>query len=204
MSSGRPRSEAARLAILVAARDELSEHGYDKFAIDRVAVRAGVSKPTVYRRYPSKNALVAECLLNGFVMTPAVPVSDGGDVRQDVTRWMRDFATVTARPHAAGLIRAAAAAAAEDQGIARAFQQQMTMSREGLSARLRSGAELGQVRPETPSADIAETVVGALIYRLFTHDIIDADYVDTLSAVIFDGLSIHANPDDGDVAQNPS
>ena len=188
MPAGRPRSETARLAILVAARDELSEHGYDKFSIDRVASRAGVGKPTVYRRYASKNALVAECLLNGYVMTPTVRVSDHGTVREDVTAWMMTFAGVAQSPSTTALIRAASAAAAEDRAIATAFQQSATMSREGLAARLQRGVDAGQLHADISPAAVAEIIVGALIYRLFTHDQIDPDYIDTLSATVFTGL----------------
>lgn len=153
MPAGRPRSEAARLAILAAAREELSERGYDKLTLDRVAARAGISKPTVYRWYRSKNALVAECLLHGYVLTPAIVTQDFGDVRSDTIGWMREFAAIARDPDAVGLIRAAVAAAAEDREIARGFQQQMSaIAHDGLAARLRRGSTRGscvRVRPPT-------------------------------------------------------
>jgi AcrR family transcriptional regulator len=56
---GRPRSLEADRAILEAAISVLSEMGYHGFTTEEVAARAGVSKATIYRRHPSKIALVA-------------------------------------------------------------------------------------------------------------------------------------------------
>ena len=55
---GRPRSEEAKRAILRAAFDLLVEQGLAATSMDSVAERAGVSKATIYRRYPSKADLV--------------------------------------------------------------------------------------------------------------------------------------------------
>ena len=56
---GRPRSLEADRAILEAAISVLGEVGYHGFTTEEVAARAGVSKATIYRRHPSKIALVA-------------------------------------------------------------------------------------------------------------------------------------------------
>lgn len=56
---GRPRREGADEEILDVARDLLAERGYRELTVDAVAERAGVAKTTVYRRWPSKGALVA-------------------------------------------------------------------------------------------------------------------------------------------------
>ena len=69
---GPSRSETVRHAILEATRAELAQRGYDKFSIDRVACAAGVGKQTVYRRYGSKSALVADCILRGHPITPGI------------------------------------------------------------------------------------------------------------------------------------
>lgn len=189
MPAGRPRSESARLAILEATRAELAERGFDRLSIDRIAAAAGVSKPTVYRWYPSKNALVADCLLQGYVMTPAINAEDHGDIASDVIEWMRRFSEITQDPQAVKLIRAAAAAGTEDPEIARAFQQQMsTMARDGLSARLERGHAAGQLRPDVQSTVVAEIIVGALLYRLVTHEKLTEEFVRHLAETILSGI----------------
>ena len=47
---GRPRDPRRREAILEAAAMLLVEVGYDRMTVDALAARAGVSKPTIYRR----------------------------------------------------------------------------------------------------------------------------------------------------------
>ncbi len=56
--AGRPRTADADRAILAACLDRLEKVGYGPLTIDDVATAAGVAKATVYRRWPSKAALV--------------------------------------------------------------------------------------------------------------------------------------------------
>ena len=59
---GRPRSTQSHQAILQATLDLLAEVGYDRMSIEAIATRAGVGKPTIYRRYLSKAELVADAI----------------------------------------------------------------------------------------------------------------------------------------------
>jgi AcrR family transcriptional regulator len=59
---GRPRREGADDKILDATRDVLREVGYAALTVDAIAERAGVAKTTIYRRWPTKGALVAAAI----------------------------------------------------------------------------------------------------------------------------------------------
>jgi AcrR family transcriptional regulator len=59
---GRPRREGADEEILRATRDLLDEGGYAAFNVDIVAERTGIAKTTIYRRWPTKGALVAAAI----------------------------------------------------------------------------------------------------------------------------------------------
>ena len=59
---GRPRSPAADRAILQAALKLFIEHGIDGASIEQIAERAGVARTTVYRRWSSKEALLAQAM----------------------------------------------------------------------------------------------------------------------------------------------
>jgi AcrR family transcriptional regulator len=55
---GRPRDLGNDVAILDATEHLLGRRGYEAMTIDQVAAAAGVSKPTIYKRYSGKRDLV--------------------------------------------------------------------------------------------------------------------------------------------------
>ncbi|ERG69431.1 TetR/AcrR family transcriptional regulator [Segniliparus rugosus] len=59
---GRPRSEAAKAAILAAAFDLVTDHGMANVTMDDIASRAAVGKQTIYRWWQSKAELVLDAL----------------------------------------------------------------------------------------------------------------------------------------------
>jgi len=72
---GRPRREGADAQILEMTLEVLTEKGYTDLTVDEVAERTKVAKTTIYRRWPSKGALVAAAV--GTKVTPFVPADTG-------------------------------------------------------------------------------------------------------------------------------
>ena len=64
---GRPSDPAIDAELLRAAQDLLIEEGFDRLTMDAVARRCGASKATIYRRWPSKTALVVAAAAALFV-----------------------------------------------------------------------------------------------------------------------------------------
>jgi AcrR family transcriptional regulator len=63
---GRPRDPLIEEAILGAARRRLAVDGYSRMTIGDVAADAGVTRPTVYRRWESKHDLIVDALDHAF------------------------------------------------------------------------------------------------------------------------------------------
>ncbi|TCP57499.1 TetR family transcriptional regulator [Tamaricihabitans halophyticus] len=59
---GRPRNPAADAKILLAAMEQLIEQGIERASMENIARRAGVAKMTVYRRWSTKEELLAEAI----------------------------------------------------------------------------------------------------------------------------------------------
>jgi AcrR family transcriptional regulator len=78
-------------AILEAVLRELAEAGYVDFSIERVAVRAGTSKPVIYRRWPTRARLVYAAVRTARPFG-SFEVPDTGTVRGDVMSVMRRLA----------------------------------------------------------------------------------------------------------------
>src|SRR3954471_18970702 len=63
---GRPRDPALDEAIILATRARLVQDGYSRMTIGDIAADAGVSRPTLYRRWSNKFELVVDALDYGF------------------------------------------------------------------------------------------------------------------------------------------
>ena len=70
---GRPRSERARLAILAAAGELMLEGGVTAASMEAIAERAGVSKATIYKWWPSRGAVALDGFLAQAQDTITVP-----------------------------------------------------------------------------------------------------------------------------------
>jgi AcrR family transcriptional regulator len=63
---GRPRDASLDEAIILATRARLTRDGYSRMTIGDIAADAGVSRPTLYRRWSTKFDLVVDALDYGF------------------------------------------------------------------------------------------------------------------------------------------
>jgi AcrR family transcriptional regulator len=79
---GRPRDPGVDAAILAATVELLGEAGYARLTMDQVAVRARVSKSSLYLRWPNKVALVADALQHRARAVPEIP--DTGSLPADM------------------------------------------------------------------------------------------------------------------------
>lgn len=76
---GRPRS-SVDAAVFAATLSTVHELGYTRATVDRIAAAAGVAKTTIYRRWPSKGALITACLVDAFGPVPPKGASAFGPV----------------------------------------------------------------------------------------------------------------------------
>lgn len=89
----RPRDAEIDRKLLDAARHLLDEVGYDELTMEAVAAEAGVGKPSLYRRYPSKAHLLFE--VQAVAMVPA-ELPDTGSFRGDLVALAIGTATAIA------------------------------------------------------------------------------------------------------------
>ncbi|WP_280312867.1 TetR/AcrR family transcriptional regulator [Nocardia abscessus] len=85
---GRPRDADKDLAVLIAARQLLAEVGYPQTTVVAIAKRAGVNSPAIYRRWPTRQALLEEAIHGPGAYAPPGPT---GDLRADLATWVRIF-----------------------------------------------------------------------------------------------------------------
>jgi AcrR family transcriptional regulator len=159
---GRPRSAAARQAILDAAVAELQERGYAALTIEGIASRAGVGKQTIYRWWSSKADVVLDALLD--LASTRITVPDKGSLAEDLIAFLRaTFRQRGQRPVLIGLM----AQAILDEGFAVQFRDRFLFSRRAaLRTILQRAVERGEVAAELDLELLIDVVYGVLWYRL--------------------------------------
>ena len=109
------RGEHARRRVLAAALDVLAESGMPGFTIESVARRAGASKATLYRHWPSASALLVDAMDAEFRPVPDVAT---GDVRADLVAVLDTAVAMFGRPPFPELMAAFMDAAERDPALA--------------------------------------------------------------------------------------
>jgi AcrR family transcriptional regulator len=159
---GRPRSEAARRAILDAAMAELTERGYAELTTRGIAARAGVGKQTIYRWWTSKADVVFDAILDRASSWISVP--DSGSLDADLSAFLAaTFRRREMRPALVGLM----AQALLDPEFATMFRERFLFSRRAaLRDVLRRAVERGEIDGAEELELLIDVVYGVLWYRL--------------------------------------
>ncbi len=181
---GRPRSEKAKAAILHAAVDLLLERGLDAVSMDAVAEHAGVSKATIYRWWPTKEALALDALYTEWA-EPGTATPDTGSLRSDLLALLRPWARlVRSRPYAR-VIGTFITKAHSDPGFATEYLTRLVQPRrERAAALFARAAKRGEIDPNMRVEVALDLLYGALYHRLLhghapLTDRFVADVVDT-------------------------
>ncbi|MBC7725392.1 MAG: TetR/AcrR family transcriptional regulator [Burkholderiaceae bacterium] len=162
---GPVRSEAARLAILHSTARLFESRGYDHLTMEGIAAEAGVGKQTIYRWWPSKAAIVADCLLGGLLLANRFTLPDTGDLRADLVTWLDRIFGVLAEPAGELLLRSLIAAATENAEVGlRLYESLVTGS--SLAARLEAD---GAGNGVDVARQIGEALGGAILLRALSR-----------------------------------
>lgn len=180
---GAPRSETARRAILDATVSQFATRGYDHLTIEGIAAEAGVGKQTIYRWWPSKGALVAECLLAGLLLPDAFQPPDTGDLRSDLTTWLDELLRFADAPGNGALFTSLVAAAAENQDVGRHLDETLGAA-SALVARLQKALDDGDLRADAPLHEIADALVGAVVLHIIRRSPAPADRARLLAEAV--------------------
>ncbi|WP_406371792.1 TetR/AcrR family transcriptional regulator [Streptomyces sp. NBC_00647] len=175
---GRPREERVTGAVLEAVVDLVTEEGIGAVMMDAVAARAGVSKPAIYRRWPTKQDLIIAAAETRFGVL-AVP--DLGDFRAELHLVLTARLEAYRLPGSDRLISGLIGAAAET-GTAGGQYSEYTERIMGETRRiLERGIARGDVAPDTDVRAAATLVAAPLLFRLIgEQELPDARFVDAL------------------------
>jgi AcrR family transcriptional regulator len=181
---GRPLEERPRRAALAAVLDLIAEHGIAGVTTNAVAERAGISKATMYRRWRSKDALVADAI--GALLDREIAIPDTGTLEGDVHELLADAVTLYSMPRAAALMPELVAGMARDGDLADAVRGTfLPARRDALDRVLRRAAVRGELREDVDHALCLDLFGGVIFYRLLiTGGPLDERLVDDLTVLI--------------------
>jgi AcrR family transcriptional regulator len=176
----RRRGDELREAIFDAVFAQLREHGYGGLTMGSVATAAGTGKAALYRRWCTKQELVADAVRSGLPSPRDAPRH--ATVRDDLVellRALRDaLATTGGAPLHAGV---------EDGMVRDAFAERVVVPVQELilEAFLR-GAERGEVHPDAADPQLATVGPAMIIHRMLTEGraLSDRDLAELVDGVL--------------------
>lgn len=186
--SPRPRTggRSARVVrdVFAAAIEVFAERGYGALSIDEVATRAGVNKTTVYRRWPTKGALLRAALLDLRAADDATP--DTGDLAKDLELLLLHKAEMMTTPRGRGIRRAIFMGRDEPE-----LQELVTTLRRDhpLVPRivLTRAVERGELPAEADLELITTTLAGTLSSHVMWSDVFDPTLIPKLVNLVLRG-----------------
>ena len=192
--TGRPRSAAADAAILEATRASLVELGWSKLTMSDVAVRAGVAKTTLYRRWAGKSELVVDAVAALF---DELELPDRGSLAADIEGVVAQFAALLERPETKTALMAVVAESTRDEPLRDRIRVSIVDRQKLLVVEGRARAQARGELPveENPEAAartvdlIFDVVAGAVVHRtLVSAEPADQDWVHRFTQLLLGGL----------------
>jgi AcrR family transcriptional regulator len=183
-TGGRPRDPRLDEAIAQATIDLLASCGYDALSMEAVATGAGTTKTAIYRRWPSKAALVADVFDTRAKTKVAIP--DTGNLRDDLLTYLRSVITaLTSEPVGPAVLNMVAAARTHPD-LAELLQRGWVRHRrQVVTAILRAAIARHEVRDDVDAETTSDLLLGPIYYRL----LVSADPVrHALAAKLVDAI----------------
>jgi len=164
--------------VLQAALQVLDDDGLPGFTMEAVARRAGASKATLYRRWPTVGALMIDAMDATF---QPFPVPDTGRVDADVAQLLTAFVTLLEHTPFPRLLAAFIDAAERDPALAALHADLTRRRREPLLVVLARARERGQLPPDLDPEVVTDLLTGPFFYRRFiAHRPIPPDLINNV------------------------
>ena len=164
---GRPREERVDRAIVAATLEIFAEDGYHGLSMEAVAARAGVSKATIYRRWPGKRDLVIDALASLNDDFPRVPAAVPAEsTRERLLTAMRHMANRDPDSPAGRIMpRMMVYSVSQPDLYAEYFERVIMPRRHWLHQVLRDGVENGELRADLDVELAAMALVGPMVLQ---------------------------------------
>jgi AcrR family transcriptional regulator len=163
---GRPRDARVEQAVIDATIAEIDEKGLRNATMEAIALRAGIGKATLYRRWPNKEALL---YFLADQLSEAYEPLDTGDLRKDLRSVFEPLVTEVYQGPVATLMPTFIAEAARDDRIRHFVTDLIADRRTGAKRVFARAKRRGELRRGV-DADVAlDMMYGALEHRFLSQ-----------------------------------
>lgn len=163
--------------------------------MDEIAARAGVGKNTIYRRWTSKEELIADAIRD---LTAELDVHEDGEIYARLLARIRDFMHVFADPLLGRLLPGLLGELERNPAFASAYVERIVTPRyERIIALLREAVDSGELAEGTDPEVVADLVIGPPLLRLrfpFGLPELPERYPEAVLETIWRGISPRARP----------
>lgn len=153
-------------AIRAAFYQELAESGHEALTMDRVAARAGVGKAALYRRWRSKEQMLAE-LVGALGEDEQAPAPDLGSLRADLIAYLDSGTTAVDNPLFQRAVPYVISQARSSPELVRGLSKLPGPSREAGRIVLRRAIDRGELPAGTDIELALDLITGPVIMRVF-------------------------------------
>lgn len=162
---GRRSREQLRDAVLTAAGELMLEGGLAAATMEAIAARAGVSKRTLYKYWPSRGAVALEGFMRNAASSWSLP--DDASASEALTVLVVAAARLFTGTSAGPLMRSLIADAQAQDEIATAIREQWLRPRRAVAADLiRRGVAEGEFRADLDLEITLDLLFAPVYYRL--------------------------------------
>jgi AcrR family transcriptional regulator len=161
---GRPRSEAADAAILDAAMRLLRTTPVGQLTIEAIAREAGVGKPTIYRRWPNKNAVVVDAAFRSVAGQLEFPAT--GTVLDALLTQIETVVSLMNSRVGQVLAELIGEGQSDPETLASVNERFMRVRRESAAHLIERGKQSGEFDPAIDGELAIDLIYGPLYYRL--------------------------------------
>lgn len=166
-AAGRPRNPAIDQAILRAALELFIEHGIAGASIEKIAKRAGVAKTSVYRRWSSRETLLAQAIEAARNATGYTIDVIGRSSPQDFVKLLVGASEVAAMPEIRKLVTRLIGSIPDCPRLMEVYRETYFLPRRlAFLGALKRAQAAGLLARNTDLEMLADMLIGALMYRL--------------------------------------
>jgi len=181
--TGNRRNPLLHRAIIDAATEVLAKEGPTRFTIEAVAKLAGCGKPTIYRWWPSRAALLLEVYEQAVKQEILPP--EGMDLAKDIAAMLRQVWRSWRKNSIGSLYRLILSEMMLEEEGARYLREVFIPRRQAFTeTAFQSAKDRGEIPAETDVKFLMDLMYGYSIFRLISRQLDGDQIADRIGATI--------------------